>query len=271
MFLIVIFSLIQGFTEFLPISSQGHLILYNHLFDISYLLSLTILEANIIAHSGSLLAILIYYSGTLKSLIFSFRNILRPDIEKHASLLIFMIVSTIPIIISGYYFGKYFDYETEKMLLIIGITSVVFGVILFILDKFCLLVKNFDSMNFNSSLFIGLMQCLALIPGVSRSGAVITAMRANGYNRDFCVFYSNMLSVPVLLGAIIFLLTSESNPFYIENIFNIATISIFLLSFFFSIIFIHFLVVWVRRSSLLIFMIYRLIFGIALITMFYAF
>ena len=164
---------------------------------------------------------------------FSVKNILRPDIERHASLLIFLFVSTIPVIILGYFFGKYFDYDNERILLIIGITSVVFGFILLILDKYCLLVKNFDAMNIKSSLFIGLIQCLALIPGVSRSGAVLTAMRLNGYNRDFCILYSNLLSIPVLMGAITFLLFSDATPFYIDNLLNFGAIMIFLLSFIF--------------------------------------
>ena len=269
MFLIILFSFIQGFTEFLPISSQGHLIIFNHLFDISFLSSLTVLEANIIAHSGSLLAILIYYNVTLRNLLFSVKNILRPDIERHSGLLIFLVISTIPVIILGYFFGKYFDYDGEKILLIIGVASITFGLILLILDKYCLLVKNFDSMNFKSALFIGLVQCLALIPGTSRSGAVLTAMRLNGYNRDFSIFFSNLLSVPVLFGAICFLLVSESTPFYIDNLFHIGAITIFVLSFIFSIIFIHFLVFWVRKFSLTIFMVYRIVFGIALITLYY--
>ncbi len=265
MILIVLFSFLQGLTEFLPISSQGHLIFFNYIFDISFLSSLSILEANIIAHFGSLLAILIYYFSTVKNILLSTRNILRPDIEKHVSLLIFLVISTIPIIILGYLFGKYFDYNHKIMVLIIGINSIVFGLILFILDKYCLLVKNFDSMNVQSSLFIGLIQCFALIPGVSRSGAVLTAMRANGYNRNFSVFYSNMLSIPVLIGAMTFLFLNGNTPFYIENLINIAAVSIFFLSFIFSILFIHFLVFWVRKSSLLIFVIYRIIFGTGLI------
>ena len=269
MFLIFLFALIQGFTEFLPVSSQGHLILFNQFYDISYLSNLTILEANIIAHSGSLLAILIYYYKIIKNLLLSVKNILRPDIERHASLLIFLFVSSIPVIIVGYFFGKYFDYDNERILLIIGVTSVVFGFILLILDKYCLLVKSFDAMNIKSSLFIGSIQCLALIPGVSRSGAVLTAMRLNGYNRDFCILYSNLLSIPVLIGAITFLLLGDAKPFYIDNLLNFGAIMIFLLSFIFSILFIHFLVYWVRKSSLFIFMLYRLIFGTSLIIMFY--
>ena len=151
------------------------------------------------------------------------------------------------------------------MLLIIGFSSIIFGLLLFAIDKFCLLVKNFDNMNLKSSIVIGAFQCLALVPGVSRSGAVLTVMRAAGFNRDFSVFYSNMLSIPVLFGAITYLLSSNSYAFFLDNITNIYAISIFFLSFFFSIIFIHFLVVWVSRSSLLIFVVYRILFGLVLL------
>ena len=265
MLLIVLFAFIQGLTEFLPVSSQGHLITFDFVFNLNYLSGISILEANVLAHAGSLFAILFYYHSTTKNILFSIKNILRPDIEKHASLLIFLIFSTIPVILAGYFFGKYFDYDNSKMLLIIGFSSIIFGLLLFAIDKFCLLVKNFDNMNLKSSIVIGAFQCLALVPGVSRSGAVLTVMRAAGFNRDFSVFYSNMLSIPVLFGAITYLLSSNSYAFFLDNITNIYAISIFFLSFFFSIIFIHFLVVWVSRSSLLIFVVYRILFGLVLL------
>jgi len=268
MFYVVLFCLIQGFSEFLPISSQGHLLVFNNFFDVTNFSNLTILELNILAHLGSLFAVIIYYNGFILSTLRGLKLFFRPDLNKNLSLFFKLTVSTIPIIIIGYFFGKSFDYDNDFLLLVIGISSIFFGIILFILDKFCLLIRNEESMNYKIALFTGLIQCFALIPGVSRAGANMIALRAIGFNRNFTVKYSNLLSIPVILGASIYLFYSENNNLFINDTLNLMAIIVFVLSFIFSIIFIHFLISWVRKSSLLIFILYRIIFGTLLITLF---
>jgi undecaprenyl-diphosphatase len=265
MWFLVLFCLVQGFSEFLPISSQGHLLVFNTFLNVTDFSSLSILELNIISHLGSLLAVVIYYNRFILSTIKGLKIFFRPDLNKNLSLFFKLMISTIPIIIVGYYFGKIFDYDNDFLLWIIGISSIVFGIILFILDKFCLLIRNEESMNYKIALFTGFVQCFALIPGVSRAGANMIALRAIGFNRNFTVKYSNLLSIPVILGASIYLFINENNNLFVDNTFNLTVISVFVLSFLFSIIFIHFLISWVRRSSLLIFVLYRIIFGTFLI------
>ena len=261
MLFLVLFCLVQGFSEFLPISSQGHLLVFNNFYNVTDFSNLSILELNIISHLGSLLAVIVYYNQFVLSTIKGLKIFFRPDLNKNLSLSFKLTISTLPIIILGYYFGKAFDYNNKFLLLIIGISSIVFGIILFIIDKFCLLIRNEESMNYKIALFTGFVQCFALIPGVSRAGANMIALRAIGFNRNFTVKYSNLLSIPVILGAAIYLFISENNNLFIDNTFNLTVIFVFVLSFLFSIIFIHFLISWVRRSSLLIFIIYRIIFG----------
>jgi undecaprenyl-diphosphatase len=265
MWFLVLFCLVQGFSEFLPISSQGHLLVFNTFLNVTDFSSLSILELNIISHLGSLLAVVIYYNRFILNTIKGLKIFFRPDLNKNLSLFFKLMISTIPIIIVGYYFGKIFDYDNDFLLWIIGISSIVFGIILFILDKFCLLIRNEESMNYKIALFTGFVQCFALIPGVSRAGANMIALRAIGFNRNFTVKYSNLLSIPVILGASIYLFINENNNLFVDNTFNLTVISVFVLSFLFSIIFIHFLISWVRRSSLLIFVLYRIIFGTFLI------
>ncbi len=271
MLFIVLFCLVQGFTEFLPISSQGHLLVFNTFFNVTDFSSLSILELNIISHLGSLLAVVIYYNQFILSTIKGLKIFFRPDLNKNLSLSFKLIISTIPIVIIGYYFGKTFDYDSELLFLIIGISSIGFGIILFILDKFCLLIRNEESMNYKIALFTGLVQCFALFPGVSRAGANMIALRAIGFNRNFTVKYSNLLSIPVIFGAAVYLVYNENNNLFINDSFNLTIIAVFFLSFIFSIIFIHFLISWVRRSSLLIFILYRIIFGTFLIFAFFQF
>ena len=186
---LVVFCLIQGFTEFLPISSQGHLIIFNSIYPIDNYSGITVHEATIIAHFGSLLAILTFYRRVLLGLFFSIKMIDRPDIDKNSFLLLNLVISTIPIVIAGFAISKLLNYNGDEILMIIGITSIFFGIALFLADKFCLRIKNQNSLNYLMSFLIGIFQCAALVPGVSRSGAILTIMRFFGFQRQFSVEY----------------------------------------------------------------------------------
>ena len=262
MLALVLFCLIQGFTEFLPISSQGHLIIFNSIFPIDNHVGITIHEATIVAHFGSLLAIITFYRRALIDLLFSIKMIDRPDIDKNSFVLINLVISTLPIIVAGYVIFKILDYNWDGLLHVIAISSIFFGIILFLADKFCLRIKNLNSLNYLMSLLIGIFQCLALIPGVSRSGAILTIMRFFGFQRQFSVEYSNLLSIPVIVGAVVFMIVNSSLDSSLSSLINFHTAIIFFLSFFFSIIFIFFLVMWVKRFSLFIFVVYRVSFGL---------
>ena len=80
------------------------------------------------------------------------------------------------------------------------------GFLIYFIDKYCLRIKNIDNLGYKLSLLIGLFQCVALIPGVSRSGSIITCMRFLGFRREFAVKYSNLLSIPTIIGATSFLI-----------------------------------------------------------------
>ena len=148
MLALVLFCLIQGFTEFLPISSQGHLIIFNSIFPIDNHAGITIHEATIIAHFGSLLAIITFYRRALLSLLFSIKMIDRPDIDKNSFVLINLVISTLPIMVAGYVIFKILDYNWDGLLHVIAISSIFFGIILFLADKFCLRIKNQNSLNY---------------------------------------------------------------------------------------------------------------------------
>ncbi len=268
MIVVFFYSFIQGFTEFLPISSQGHLILFNLHYDINEVTNISILEANILVHLGSLFAVLVYYYRINLNLLLSIKHLPRPDIDQNSTLLINLIIATLPGLICGYFFAKFFDYKNDLLILIMGIASIFFGIILYIFDKFCLMVKNINEISVKNSLVIGIFQSFALVPGVSRSGAVLTALRLMGFNRNFSVFFSNLLSIPVILGAVIYLLNQNDGILSLGSI-NYYKINLIFFSFLFSLIFIHFFVSWVRKASLGVFMIYRVIFGIYLIYFFF--
>ena len=269
MILIIIFALIQGFTEFLPISSQGHLIFFNDIFNISELSTISILEMNVIAHVGSLLAVIFYYRRTLIHWIFSINMIVRPDLDKKSFLLLNIISSSIPVVVMGYFFAKYFNYDSDLLIIIISLTSIIFGVLIYIFDKFCLRIKNLEGLTYKLSFIIGLCQCLALIPGVSRSGSIITSMRLLGFRREFAVEYSNLLSIPVILGAVTYLIFENNSLIQFGNFSSSIALIILFLSFIFSFIFLFLFVHWVQKFSFSIFAIYRVLFGLAILIYFY--
>ena len=262
---VVLFCFLQGLTEFLPVSSQGHLMIYNDFFSISSNTGLSINDSTIIAHFGSLFAVVIYYRKVLVEFLYSIKLLDRPDIDKNSFLLVNLIVATLPLLIIGYFLSQVLDYNSKTLLLIIGITSIVFGIILFLADSFCLRIKSLNALSYSTSFLIGVFQCLALVPGVSRSGAVITIMRYFGFQRRFAVFYSNLLSIPAITAATFYLIIISDNSFLDNSILNFYSLIIFILSFLFSIIFIYFFVTWIRRFSFFAFASYRIIFGLGVI------
>ncbi len=269
MLIVIIYSFLQGLTEFIPVSSQGHLIVFNNFYSVEYFTGLSILQLNILAHFGSLFAIVIYYFKVLLDLAKSVFFIVRPDIDRNANILLNLIISSIPIFFVGYYFAKYFNINNDLILLVISLSSIIFGIVLYFIDKFCLRIRGIDTISYAGSFFIGLSQCLALIPGVSRSGAVLTFMRFNGFSRKHSVFYTNLMAIPVIVGAMGYLIIENFNEVINYNFFNLYSFLIFIFSFLFSILFIHLFVSWVRNFSLALFVYYRVIFGILVLFLFY--
>lgn len=258
---VIIFCLIQGFTEFIPVSSQAHLIVFNHFKPLEQA-NLNIKELTIIAHFGSLLAIIIYYHKECLRLVLSFRNFFHSYLDQKTVLLKNLIYSSLPIFIIGYLISDLILQDILKSIELIGWVTLIFGIILYLVDRSCLRIKNIENIPTNAALLIGVFQCLALIPGFSRSGAVLTIMRLLGYTRTDSVNYSNLLSIPAICGAMGYLLFKDITIFSTENTLNTLSITVLIFSFVFSLMFIHFLVVWVRKSSLSIFMWYRIIFGL---------
>ena len=261
MLIVIIYSFLQGLTEFIPVSSQGHLIVFNNFYSVEYFTGLSILQLNILAHFGSLFAIVIYYFKVLLDLAKSVFFIVRPDIDRNANILLNLIISSIPIFFVGYYFAKYFNINNDLILLVISLSSIIFGIVLYFIDKFCLRIKSLNALSYSTSFLIGIFQCFALVPGVSRSGAVISVMRFFGFQRQFSVFYSNLLSIPAIVAATSYLIIISETKFSNVLILNLQSYLIFILSFVFSLTFIYFFVSWIKNFSFFIFAFYRVVFG----------
>ena len=248
---IFILSIIQGVTEFLPISSQSHLILA------SYLIGLKDhgLGFDIALHFGSLLAILIYYRKEIRSLL--------SLSDEGINYLKLIIIGSIPLPIIGLLF---IDIVSQNMRSIFSIAfmTIFFAVVLYLADtRKKEVVAKFSNISIYTIIFIGLMQTLAIMPGVSRSGIVITAALLVNFSRQDSIKIAFLLSIPAIFMATVY----QSMQLYgLGNIeiFNEHLLGI-LLSFIFSYITIHLFISTINKISFTPYIIYRLILGITLI------
>ena len=244
---IIVLSLIQGITEFLPISSSSHLILMSEFTNFEN----KGLSLDVSLHMGSFLAVLTFF----------YRDII--NFVKNKKLFIKIFISSLPVMICGYILVESNLIKNLRNIEIIGWTTLIFGLLLFVSDKFSL-EKNIDNnFNFKSAIIIGLFQVLSLIPGVSRSGITITAARILNFERFDAAKISFLLSIPTLGAVSIFgisnIVSSGDLSFSTINLVSIV------LSFIFSLLTIKFFLKYIKKTSLNIFVIYRLLLGFILL------
>ena len=245
---IFILSLIQGIAEFLPISSSSHLIIASDYLELEK--SLTI---DVSLHIGSFIAVIVYF----------YKDII--SFYKDKILFFKIIVSSIPVMVVGVILLETNFIEKIRNVQTIAWTTLIFGILLFVSDKFKIektIEKNFS---FKSAIFIGSLQILALIPGVSRSGIAITAARLLGFKRVDSAKISFLISIPILGAVSIFglnnIIFSENQDFAKLNIFAIIS------AFFFSFVTIKFFLKYLNKFNLNIFVYYRIILGIILLAL----
>ena len=237
---IFILSFIQGVTEFIPVSSSSHLILMSDLLDFEN----QSLSIDVSLHIGSLFAVLVYF----------YRDII--SFVKNKTLFFKIFISSLPVMIVGFLLVETGLINLIRNIKIIAWTTLIFGFLLYVSDKFKLeknLEKNFS---YKSAVFIGLFQILSLVPGVSRSGIAITAARLLNFNRVDAAKISFLLSIPILSAVSFFGL---KNLIISENIYftKLNLISIFL-SFLFSLITIKYFLRYIAKFNLNIFVYYRI-------------
>ena len=248
---ILILSLVQGITEFLPISSSSHLILISDFLDFKN----QNLSIDVSLHIGSFIAVLSYF----------YKDILNFFDNKILFFKIF--ISSIPLMIIGFFLAETGFVEKIRNLKVIAWTTVIFGFLLFLSDKFKLeknIEKNFTM---KSAIFIGLFQVLSLIPGVSRSGIAITASRLLNFKRVDAAKISFLLSIPILGAVSLFglknLIFSENSYFTVSNL-----IAIFF-SFLTSLVTIKYFLIYIKKFNLNIFVYYRILLGLILLAIAY--
>jgi undecaprenyl-diphosphatase len=247
---ILVLSLIQGVSEFLPISSSAHLIIVSLLYEFKS----SSLLVDVSLHLGSLLAIIFFFREEL----FNLRN--------NHKLLLLIIIGSIPLIIAGYLLHKTGFIFLLRNIEILAWTTLVFGVLLYFADQKRLEKKISSDLNFKTIFYIGLFQTLALIPGVSRAGITITIARLLKFKRYDSSKISFLLAIPALAGASVLSLKDILNQSFELNYFILLSIT---LSFLFSYFTIKFFLKYISKFSLNIFVIYRILIALFLFTIIY--
>jgi undecaprenyl-diphosphatase len=259
---IVVLSVVQGITEFLPISSSGHLILVPLLTgwpDQG-------LAIDVATHIGTLAAVLIYFWRDVWRMIRGLARFVTGKRDPGAKLAGYLLVGTIPALIVGYIVERYFALALRSME-VIGWTMLVFAVVLYVADRFGLTVRRLEHMSWGQSLIIGLCQCIAFIPGTSRSGITMVAARLLGYERAEAARFSFLLSIPAVSAAGLW----EALKIYESGSTDLMrdAVLVAVLSGVVGVLAIAGLMAWLKRSTFTPFVIYRLILGAALLAIVY--
>ena len=244
---VLILSVVQGITEFLPISSSSHLIVVSEYLQFEN----QSLSIDVSLHIGSFIAVLTYF----KKDIFNF--------YENKILFLKILLASLPVMTIGYFLATTGYIDKLRDIEIIAWTTIIFGLLLYFSDRFELEKNIFSDFNFKSVFFISILQIFSLIPGVSRSGIAITAARLLKFKRVDAAKITFLLSIPIL-GAVSFfgiknIITSESLNFAVMNIVSI------LLSFFFSFITIKYFLRYIKKFNLDIFVFYRILLGVVLL------
>ena len=248
---IIILSIVQGISEFLPISSSAHLNIVEIIFEFNS----NSLMIDVSLHLGSLLAIIFYFRKELL------------DLKNNQKLLSLIIIGSIPIVIAGYIISiTGLINLLENNLKIIAWTTLIFGIVLYLADKSKFDKKISSDLNFKTILYIGLFQILALIPGVSRAGITITAARFFKFNRFDSSKISFLLAIPAIGGASLLQLKNVINQSFELNYLILISIT---LSFLFSYFTVKYFLEYVNKFSLNVFIIYRIIISIILFIIIY--
>lgn len=209
----IFYGIIQGLAEFLPISSSGHLAIFQNIFSLDSIDDMLLF--NLILHLGTLLAVFIAYFNDIKLLVIAFFTLLKKlftgkfkykNFNKNERFVILIVLATIPLVLAVFIDDKVESVSSYTK--VIGVLLIINALILFISDRIAKGVKRISDLMPHNALFIGLFQLFAIFPGISRSGMTITGGLVNGLKRENAVKFSFIMSIPAILGANVFKISS---------------------------------------------------------------
>ncbi|HYF04844.1 MAG TPA: undecaprenyl-diphosphatase UppP [Patescibacteria group bacterium] len=259
-----ILGAVQGLTEFLPVSSSGHLILVPWFFNwkdpgLAY---------DVFLHGGTLLALLVYFWEDVVKLAKGFVTLFtkaRDARSEHQSLVLLLLVGTIPAAV----LGKFLDPWAQHVLRdprLVAFDLAVAGILLYVADKFGKKARSIQTVTIIDALLIGCAQALALFPGVSRSGATIIAALLLGMRRPDSARYAFLLALPITFGSVIF----KFKDVLVGDISVGYAVAGFVSSAVFGFFAIRYMLSFVQKHSYSIFVMYRLVLAVVVIGIFFS-
>ncbi len=265
LFHLFLLAMIQGVTEFLPVSSSGHLILLPGLTGMQD----QGLALDVAVHVGTLFAVVAYFWSDVKIALQGTLRILTGRLDtKGAHLALCLLIATIPVILVGLILHVTGWSNMMRSVAVIGWTMLLFGLVLYWADKTGLQDRGGDTWTLKHALYMGLAQTLALIPGTSRSGITITAARKLGYDREGAARLSMLMSIPTILASGILLAgdaVAEADLALMRDA-AIAAVFAFAAAFLALVLMMRLL----RSVSFTPYVIYRIIFGAVLLVYAYS-
>jgi len=238
-----ILGLVQGLAEFIPVSSSGHLILFNELFNLH-----SSFHFDLILNIGTLLAGFLYFRHDIYEIITKYKT---------NSMYKLLMIATIPAVLFGAIFKATLSGDGVRSVAVVTTMLLIIGVLFIAESALQNGSKKINSLNSSGALGIGFAQALALIPGTSRSGSTILAGRFLGLSREDAARFSFLLSLPIIGGAVLFSLLTD--PINLQSI-GTSNIAIGILtSFTSSLLAIHFMLRFLKKHGLRVFGIYRVV------------
>jgi undecaprenyl-diphosphatase len=260
---LIILGLIQGLTEFLPISSSAHLILLPRLAGwqdqgLAY---------DVAAHFGSLIAVVIYFRHDIGRILFAgMQSVTDRSVSTTDSRFFWnLVVASVPVLLSGFLLHDFIVIYLRDPLIIAG-TSVLFGLLLWVADVKGRRQRDINSMSVRDAIMIGLAQAIALIPGTSRSGITITVGLMLGLDRASAARFSFLMAIPVILAATIY--EDYKMLILLPDIDIVSFIIVVLVSAVSALLAIHYFFRFLEKAGMLPYVIYRILLGIVLIYLF---
>ena len=251
---LIVLAAVQGVTEFLPISSSGHLVLVPLFMDVPD----QGLMLDVAVHVGTLFAVIVYFSRDVWGMFLGFLGLLRGRKDPHGRLLGLLIVGTIPVIAAGFVLNQYYP-DALRSIKVIGWTTFGFGILLLIGDQFGMTLRRIEHLRIGDVLVVGVVQVLALTPGTSRSGICITAARIMGMERQDAARFAMLLGIPAIAGSGVL----KGHELWQMGDVRL-TLDVFIasgLSMLMALISIALMMAWLRSATFTIFAVYRLLLG----------
>lgn len=265
-------ALVQGITEFLPISSSAHLILGRYVlaalgFAVTEMSAAEELALDIALHVGSLGAVLVYFWKDIRELLLGVFDGLTGKGGERFRLVLVVIAASLPIVVVGFA-AKDLVTEFGRAISILAWMTIIFGVMLWFADRAPQRQSNLHALSWRDAMIVGLAQCLAIIPGVSRSGICMTAGRLVGLDRPLSARLALLLSIPTILGAGVL----GGYDLYKAGNAQLTSDALFgaVLAFFAAWGAIALLMNWLKHQSYTPFVIYRVILGVVLLGLIYS-